>query len=158
MWSRRQRVQGLWLTNAFVSSGGIWNLPITSLPVDNFNDRALWCKPSGINYNIHGWFWCKYSATGWFWWISGLRAMAMWSSASFTKRNLSQQTTHSSMPRVEGCFNSGQKGHSLFYSEFVCSWQNVLLGWQSRPRRLFRPYGYLSHRGQDKWLFCRGYF
>ena len=38
---------------AFVSSAGILNLPITSIPVDNFNDWALWCKPTGINYNMH---------------------------------------------------------------------------------------------------------
>ena len=68
---------------AFVSSAGILNLPITSLPVDNFTDRALWCKPTGINYNIHGWILCRYCATGWFWWIRGLRAVTMWSSSSF---------------------------------------------------------------------------
>ena len=73
------------LPKAFVSSAGILNLPITSLPVDNFNDRALWCKPTGINYNKHGWILCRYCATGWFWWISGLRAVTMWSSSSFTK-------------------------------------------------------------------------
>ena len=73
------------LPKAFVSSAGILNLPITSLPVDNFKDRALWCKPTGINYNMHGWILCRYCATGWFWWISGLRAVTMWSSASFTK-------------------------------------------------------------------------
>ena len=85
MWSRRQRVQEVWLPKAFVSSDGIWNLPITSLPVDNFNVRAVWCKPTGINYNMHGWIFCRYCATGWFWWISGLRAVATWSSSSFTK-------------------------------------------------------------------------
>ena len=85
MWSRRQRMQGLWLPKALVSSDGIWNLPITSLSVDNSNDRALWCKPTGINYNMHGWILCRYCATGWFWWISGLPAVAMWSSSSFTK-------------------------------------------------------------------------
>ena len=86
MWSRRQRVQELWLPKAFVSSDGIWHLPITSLPVDNFNVRVLWCKPTGMNYNMHGWkFFCRYCATGWFWWISGLRPLAMWSSSSFTK-------------------------------------------------------------------------
>ena len=73
------------LPKAFVSSAGILNLPITSLAVDNFKDRALWCKPTGINYNMHGWILCRYCATGWFWWISGLRAVTMWSSASFTK-------------------------------------------------------------------------
>ena len=60
---------------AFLSSAGIFNLPITSTPVDNFNDRALWCKPTGINYNMHGWILCRYCATGWFWWIRGLRAV-----------------------------------------------------------------------------------
>ena len=69
---------------AFVSSAGILNLPISSIPVDDFNDRALWCKPTGINYNIHGWILCRYCATGWFWWIHGLRAVTMWSSSSFT--------------------------------------------------------------------------
>ena len=68
-----------------MSSAGILNLPITSLPVDNFHDRALWCKSTGINYNMHGWILCRYCATGWFWWISGLRAVTMWSSSSFTK-------------------------------------------------------------------------
>ena len=78
---------------AFVSSAGILNLPITSLPVDNFNDRALWCNPTGINYNMHGWILCRYCATGWFWWIRGLRAVTMWSSSSFTKsvRHLAQK-------------------------------------------------------------------
>ena len=70
---------------AFVSSAGILNLPITSLPFHNFNDRALWCKPTGINYNMHGWILCRYCSTGWFWWIRGLRAVTMWSSSSFTK-------------------------------------------------------------------------
>ena len=68
-----------------MSSAGILNLPITSLPVDNFHDWALWCKSTGINYNMHGWILCRYCATGWFWWISGLRAVTMWSSSSFTK-------------------------------------------------------------------------
>ena len=71
-----------------MSSAGILNLPITSLPVDNFHDRALWCKSTGINYNMHGWILYRYCATGWFWWISGLRAVTMWSSSSFTKTNL----------------------------------------------------------------------
>ena len=69
-----------------MSSAGILDLPITSLPVDNFHDRALWCKSTGVNYNMHGWILCRYCATGWFWWISGLRAVTMWSSSSFTKR------------------------------------------------------------------------
>ena len=43
------------LPKAFMPSAGILNLPITSLPADYFNDRALWCKLSGINYNMHGW-------------------------------------------------------------------------------------------------------
>ena len=85
MRSRRQWMQGLWLPKAFVSSGGIWNLPITSLPVDSYNDRALWCKSTGINYSMHGWILCRYCATGWFWWISGVWAVGMWSSSSFTK-------------------------------------------------------------------------
>ena len=80
------------LPKAFVSSAGILNLPITSLPVDNFHDRALWCKSTGINYNMHGWILCRYRATGWFWWISGLRAVTMWSSSSFTKNHSSVLT------------------------------------------------------------------
>ena len=72
-------------SKAFVSSAGIINLSITSIPVDNFNHRALWCKPTGINYNMHGWILCRYCTTGWFWWIRGLRAVTMWSSSSFTK-------------------------------------------------------------------------
>ena len=81
-----------WFPKAFVSSARILNLPITSIPVDNFNDRALWCKPTGINYNMHGWILCRYCATGWFWWIRGLRAMTMWSSSSFTKRGMCWQS------------------------------------------------------------------
>ena len=73
-----------------MSSAGILNLAITSLPVDNFHDRALWCKSTGINYNMHGWILCRYCVTGWFWWISGLRAVTMWSSSSFTKTNTNQ--------------------------------------------------------------------
>ena len=76
-----------------MSSAGILNLPITSLPVDNFHDRALWCKSIGINYNMHGWILCRYCATGWFWWISGLRAVTMWSSSSFTKTSMHQSIT-----------------------------------------------------------------
>ena len=87
LWLRQKWMQARRLPKAFVSSAGILNLPITSLPVDNFKDRALWCKPTGINYNMHGWILCRYWATGWFWWISGLRAVTMWSSASFTKTN-----------------------------------------------------------------------
>ena len=74
-----------------MSSAGILNLPITSLPVDNFHDRALWCKSTGLNYNMHGWILCRYCATGWFWWISGLRAVTMWSSSSFTKTDNTEQ-------------------------------------------------------------------
>ena len=73
---------------AFVLSAGIQKLPITLLSVDNFNDRVLCCKPTSINHNIHGCILCRYRATGWFWWISGLRAVAMWSSSSFTKTTL----------------------------------------------------------------------
>ena len=76
-----------------MSSAGILNLPITSLPVDNFHDWALWCKSTGINYNMHGWILCRYCATGWLWWISGLRAVTMWSSSSFTK-NQSEISRH----------------------------------------------------------------
>ena len=68
-----------------MSSVGILNLPIISLPVDNFHDRALWCQSTGINHNMHGWILSRYCATGWFWWISGLRAVTKWSSSSFTK-------------------------------------------------------------------------
>ena len=84
LWLRQKWIHS-GLPKAFVSSAGILNLPITSLPVDNFHDRALWCKSTGINYNMHGWILCRYCATGWFWWISGLRAVTMWSSSSFTK-------------------------------------------------------------------------
>ena len=28
---------------------------IKFLPVDNFHDWALWCKSTGMNYNMHGW-------------------------------------------------------------------------------------------------------
>ena len=84
----RQKWMHSGLPKAFVSSAGILNLPITSLPVDNFHDRALCCKSTGINYNMHGWILCRYCATGWFWWISGLRVVTMWSSSSFTKSKL----------------------------------------------------------------------
>ena len=67
-------------------SAGIQKLPITWLSVDNFDNRVLCYKPTSINHNIHGCFLCRYRATGWFWWISGLRAVTMWSSSSFTKR------------------------------------------------------------------------
>ena len=70
---------------AFVLSAVIQKLPITWLSVDNFDDRVLCYKPTSINHNIHGCFLCRYRATGWFWWRSGLRAVAMWSSSSFTK-------------------------------------------------------------------------
>ena len=70
---------------AFVLSAGIQKLPITWLSVDNFDDRVLCCKPTNITHNIHGCFLCRNRAIGWFWWISGLRAVAMWSSSSFTK-------------------------------------------------------------------------
>ena len=70
---------------AFVLSAGIQKLTITWLSVDNFNDRVLCYKPTSINHNIHGCCLCRYRATGCFWWISGLRAVAMWSSSSFTK-------------------------------------------------------------------------
>ena len=74
------------LPKAFVSSAGILNVAISSLPVDNFHDRALWCKSTGINYNMHVGILCRYCATDWFWWISGLRAVTMWSSSSFTRK------------------------------------------------------------------------
>ena len=40
-------------------------------------------NPTNINYNMCGWFLCRNCATGWFWCITGLRAVAMWSSSSF---------------------------------------------------------------------------
>ena len=70
---------------AFSLSAEIWNLRIILSPVDDFDDRVLWCEPISISYSVYGWFLCRYCATGWFWWISGLRAVAMWSS-SFTKK------------------------------------------------------------------------
>ena len=97
LWLRQKWIHS-GLPKAFVSSAGILNSPITSLPVDNFHDRALWCKSTGINYNMHGWILCRYCATGWFWWISGLRAVTMWSSSSFTKRVM----TMSMKKRVQG--------------------------------------------------------
>ena len=82
------------IPKAFVSSAGILNLPITSIPVDNFSDRALWCKPTGINYNMHGWIMCRYCATGWFWWIRGFRAVTIWSSSSFTITTTKTRMVH----------------------------------------------------------------
>ena len=41
---------------------------------------------------MHGWILCRYCATGWFWWISGLRAVTMWSSSSFTKTDRHQRS------------------------------------------------------------------
>ena len=84
LWLRQKWIHS-GLPKAFVSSTGVLNLPITSLPVDNFHDRALWCKSTVRNYNMHGWILCRYCATCLFWWISGLRAVTMWSSSSFTK-------------------------------------------------------------------------
>ena len=46
-------------------SAWISNLTITSLSVADFNNRALCCIPNSINYNIHGWFRCRYFVTAW---------------------------------------------------------------------------------------------
>ena len=75
-------------------SAGIWNLSITSLSATNFDGRVLCFKPTSINYNLYGWFLCRNCATSWFWWMWwmwSLRAVAMWSSSSFTKNNRSLQ-------------------------------------------------------------------
>ena len=85
MWSRRNSVCSESSPKAFDMSSGITKLPITSWSVDNIYNRVLCCKSISINYNMHGWFLCWYHATGWVWWKSGLRAVAMWSSSSFTK-------------------------------------------------------------------------
>ena len=86
MWSRRNSVCSESRPKAFDMSSGIPKLPITSWSVDNIYNRVLCCKSISINYNMHGWFLCWQHATGWVWWKSGLRAVAMWSSSSFTKR------------------------------------------------------------------------
>ena len=85
MWSRRNSVCSESRPKAFDMSSGIPKLPITSWSVDNIYNRVLCCKSISINYNMHGWFLCWQHATGWVWWKSGLRAVAMWSSSSFTK-------------------------------------------------------------------------
>ena len=85
MWSRRNSVCSESSPKAFDMSSGITKLPITSWSVDNIYNRVLCCKSISINYNMHGWFLCWYHATGWVWWKNGLRAVAMWSSSSFTK-------------------------------------------------------------------------
>ena len=94
LWLRQKWMQARRLPKAFVSSAGILNLPITSLPVDNFKDRALWCKPTGINYNIHGWILCRYCVTGWFWWISGLRAVTQGFTKTLKKSSKSNIIRH----------------------------------------------------------------
>ena len=111
-------MQGVWLSKAFVSSDGIGNLSMTSLSVDNFNHRALWCKPTGINYNMHGWILCRYCATGWFWWISGLRVVLMWSSSSYTKSG-----NHKSNPVVT-INNSGARQVALLIKH-VIAWHSI---------------------------------
>ena len=85
MWSRRNSVCSESRPKAFDMSSGIPKLPITSWSVDNIYNRVLCCKSISIIYNMHGWFLCWQHATGWVWWKSGLRAVAMWSSSSFTK-------------------------------------------------------------------------
>ena len=86
MWSRRNSVCSESRPKAFDMSSGIPKLPITSRSVDNIYNRVLCCKSISINYKMHGWFLYWQHATGWVWWKSGLRAVAMWSSSSFTKR------------------------------------------------------------------------
>ena len=107
---------------AFVSSAGILNLPTTSIPVDNFNDRALWCKPTGINYNMHGWILCRYCTTGWFWWIRGLRAVTMWSSSSFTKSM--HWWLHATELSAVGSVHGGEAGRRCRW-ERLCRCGNV---------------------------------
>ena len=85
MWSRRNSVCSESRPKAFDMSSGIPKLPITSRSVDNIYNRVLCCKSISINYKMHGWFLYWQHATGWVWWKSGLRAVAMWSSSSFTK-------------------------------------------------------------------------
>ena len=125
LWLRQKWIHS-GLPKAFVSSAGILNLPITSLPVDNFHYRALWCKSTGINYNMHGWILCRYCATGWFWWISGLRAVTMWSSSSFTKRyvalsrNLEKYIALHWRVDCPVCSGADQRKHQSFMSlDFV---------------------------------------
>ena len=115
LWLRQKWIHS-GLPKAFVSSAGILNLPITSLPVDNFHDRALWCKSTGINYNMHGWILCRYCATGWFWWISGLRAVTMWSSSSFTKTD---QITSDQTLLTRVCMLSPQTNAAVQSSDVV---------------------------------------
>ena len=111
MWSRRNSVCSESSPKAFDMSSGITKLPITSWSVDNIYNRVLCCKSISINYNMHGWFLCWYHATGWVWWKSGLRAVAMWSSSSFTKRQRwcwlwcgAEQATCHSIQTNEGAF------------------------------------------------------
>ena len=89
MWSRRNSVCSESRPKAFDMSSGIPKLPITSRSVDNIYNRVLSCKSISINYKMHGWFLYWQHATGWVWWKSGLRAVAMWSSPSFTKTSTS---------------------------------------------------------------------
>ena len=120
-----------------MSSAGIFNLSITSLQVDNFNDRALWCKPTGINYNMHGWILCRYCATGWFWWISSLRAVTMWSSSSFTikdgkssrfdyrkyREDLNTKPCHGIS--VHQCILSFKALYKSLWGSTFCDWMRV---------------------------------
>ena len=85
MWSRRNSVCSESRPKAFDMSSGIPKLPITSRSVDNIYNGVLCCKSISINYKMHGWFLYWQHATGWVRWKSGLRAVAMWSSSSFTK-------------------------------------------------------------------------
>ena len=110
MWSRRNSVCSESSPKAFDMSSGITKLPITSWSVDNIYNRVLCCKSISINYNMHGWFLCWYHATGWVWWKSGLRAVAMWSSSSFTKTL-----------KTYALLISIMLYHCLFYADIVLS-------------------------------------
>ena len=115
MWSRRNSVCSESRPKAFDMSSGIPKLPITSWSVDNIYNRVLCCKSISINYNMHGWFLCWQHATGWVWWKSGLRAVAMWSSSSFTKRHFLFKKKRGVRMCVCVCVGGGGGGGGCVY-------------------------------------------
>ena len=120
MWNRRNSVCSESRPKAFDMSSGIPKLPITSWSVDNIYNRVLCCKSISINYNMHGWFLCWQHATGWVWWKSVLRAVAMWSSSSFTKTGKPM----SLMANVQS--NAANSTSTVSTSDIIVNW---LLPW-----------------------------
>ena len=159
MWSRRNSVCSESSPKAFDMSSGITKLPITSWSVDNIYNRVLYCKSISINYNMHGWFLCWYHATGWVWWKSGLRAVAMWSSSSFTK---SQWEIHDDViewkhfPRYWHCVREIQRSPVNFPHKG--QWQGALVfslfcAWKKRFSKRSRRRGF-KMQSRPLWRHC----